>query len=187
MERMKVLKIKQLLAVLIVVSTLLLCSNDENNLPSPLIGKYELIEYKSEIELDLNADGMKSENILEELEELYFRDNNDIIPYDLSISDYFNVQMYIRLPGLNSLDDIPNGNTYGDSFPSYELNISEDLITVSDFELIPSEISYPSELEEMTFIEPNTIKLVSKQTFRCYVDNEYRRINTIATYRKLEL
>lgn len=183
---MKDLKFKQLIAVLIIVSTLLSCSNDENNLPSPLVGEYKLIEYKSETELDLNADGIKSDDILDELGELYFEGHNDIIPYDLSISDYYNIRMYLRLPGLLSLDDIPNRNTYGNSFPGYQLNLNEDLVTVSDFELIPSEISYPSELNEIIFIEPNIIQLVSKQTFRCYVDNEYRRINTTATYRKLE-
>jgi len=184
---MKILKIKLLIIVLITVSTLLSCSKDENNLPSQLVGEYELIEYKSEIELDLNADGIKSDDILGELEELYFADHNDIIPYDLSISDYSNIRMYLRLPGLLSLDEIPNRNTYGNSFPAYQLYLNEDLVTVSNFELIPSEISYHSELNEITSIEPNIIKLVSKQTFRCYSDNEYRRINTTAIYRKLEL
>jgi len=182
---MKILKTKLLLSVLIIFSTLVSCSDEENILPSPLLGEYELIEYKSEIKIDLNADGIKSDNILEELEELYFNNNNDVVPYDLSISDYYNIRMYFNLPGLLAFDDIPNSNTYGNSFPAYQLNLNSDLITVSDFEPLPDPVSYPSKLEEITFMNPNIIQLVSSQTFRCYVDNEYRRINTVATYRKL--
>ena len=178
-----------LLTALIFSSTFLSCTDDEKSIVSPLIGEYELIEYKSQTEIDLNADGIKGKDLLLELEELYFNDNydvnNNIVGYELSISDYYNIRMYAMLPGLQGIDDVPYSGTYAPSWLRYELNIDEDLITVSDFERIPDDRNYSSELEEVTVIEPNIIQIISSQSFIDYSDNEMKRIKTIATFKKL--
>ncbi|WP_373060351.1 hypothetical protein [Zunongwangia sp. H14] len=188
---MKIFKAKLLLLItLFVSSTFLSCTDDEENIVSPLIGEYELIEYKSQTEIDLNGDGIKGKDLLLELEELYFNDNydkNNILGYELSISDYYNIRMYAMLPGMQSLDDVPYSGTYGSRWLKYELMINDDLVTVSDFERIPDEIIYySSELDEITLIEPNIVQLEISQSFIDYSDNESKRIKTIATFRRLE-
>ena len=186
---MKIFESKLLLTALFVSSTFLSCTDDEKNIVSPLVGEYKLIEYKSQTEIDLNADGIKGKDLLLELEELYFNDNyyiNNIVGHELSISDYYNIRMYAMLPGVQSLDDIPYSGTYGSRWLSYELKINDDLITISDFERIPDEIIYhSSELEEITLIDPNIIQLIISQSFIDYSDNEMKRIKTIATFSKL--
>jgi hypothetical protein len=185
---MKIFNSKILLGLLF-VSFLFSCTDDENKEVSPLIGKYKLIEYQSQTEIDLNADGLKSTDLLLELEELYFNDNyyvDNLIDHELSISDYYNIRMYTRLVGLSSLDDIPYSSTYGSSWLNYELKLNNDLITVTDFERIPNPISYSSELEEITLIESNLIQIKSSQSFIDYSDNEIKRIQTVATFRRLE-
>ena len=178
-----------LLTALFFSSTFLSCTDDDINIVSPLIGEYELIEYKSQTEIDLDGDGIRSKDLLLELEELYFNDNydiNNIYGYELSISDYYNIRLYAMLPGLQGIDDVPTSNTYAPSWLSYELNINDDLITVSDFESIPSTIQYSSVLEEITLIESNFIQIKSSQSFIDYSDNEIKRIQTVATFRRLE-
>ena len=189
---MKIFKTKLLLlTTLFVSSTFLSCTDDEENLVSPLIGEYELIEYKSQTEIDLNGDGIKSKDLLLELEELYFNDTydkNNILGYELSISDYYNIRMYAMLPGMQSLDDEPYSGTYGSRWLRYELKISDDLFTISDFELIPDEtIYYSSEIDDITVIEPNVVQLEVSQTFIDYSDNESKRIKTIATFKKIQI
>ena len=103
----------------------------------------------------------------------------------MSISDYYNIRMYAMLPGLQGIDDVPYSGTYAPSWLRYELNLDDDLITISDFERIPDEINYSSDLEEVILIEPNIIQLISSQSFIDYSDNEMKRIKTIATYQKL--
>ena len=186
---MKIFQTKLLLlTALFLSSTFLSCTNDEEDIVSPLVGEYELIEYKSQTEIDLNADGIKSKDLLLELEEIYFNDNydiNNVVGYELSISDYYNIRMYAMLPGLQGIDDVPSSGTYAPSWLKYELDISNDLITISDFERIPDEINYSSDLEEVTLIESNIIQLISSQSFIDYSDNEMKRIKTFATFRKL--
>ena len=192
-KKMKIFKTKLLLLItLFVSSTFLSCTNDEENIVSPLIGEYELIEYKSETEIDLNGDGIKGKDLLLELEEIYFNNNydinKDIVGYELSISDYYNIRMYAMLPGMQSLDDVPYSGTYGSRWLSYELKVNDDLVTISDFERIPDEIIYySSELEEITLIEPNIVQLEVSQSFTDYSDNESKRIKTIATFKKIQI
>ncbi|MCH4824565.1 hypothetical protein ML462_15435 [Gramella lutea] len=180
-----------LLTTLFVSSTFLSCTDDEEHIVSPLVGEYELIEYKSQAEIDLNGDGIKGKDLLLELEELYFNDNydkNNILGHELNISDYYNIRMYAMLPGMQSLDDVPYSGTYGSRWLRYELKINDDLVTISDFERIPDEIIYySSELEKITLIEPNIVQLEVSQSFIDYSDNESKRIKTIATFKKIQI
>ncbi|WP_298248365.1 hypothetical protein [uncultured Christiangramia sp.] len=189
---MKIFKRKLLLlTTLFVSSTFLSCTDDEKHIVSPLVGEYELIEYKSQTEIDLNGDGIKGKDLLLELEELYFNDiydKNNILGYELSISDYYNIRMYAMLPGMQSLDDVPYSGTYGSRWLRYELKINDELVTISDFERIPDEtIYYSSELDELTLIEPNVVQLEVSQSFIDYSDNESKRIKTIATFKKIQI
>ena len=64
---MKLFRTIKYAVFLFVVFNFTSCSNDHEILKSPLLGYYELIEYNSNVEIDLNADGVKTLDLFEEL------------------------------------------------------------------------------------------------------------------------
>ena len=95
--------------------------------------------------------------------------------------------MYAMLPG-----DCKELTMYHIQAPThllglrYELNIDEDLITVSDFERIPDDRNYSSELEEVTVIEPKYYSNNKFSIFHPIIEiMRLKRIKTIATFKKL--
>lgn len=182
---MKCPKIATLLALGLLLTVFLSCSKDENNLKSPLVGTYELLEYHSNMTIDLNGDGIKSYDLLDALDDFYFSRMRSLYDYDLEISDYFSIRMYAMLPEQMANDPTPHSGTFGNVYPAYELVLSDDLQTILNFEMVYSHFLFPSELKAINIIETGVIQLISDQSFYCYVDYEWKRIETRAVFRKL--
>lgn len=177
----------KLLLIILISSTLQFCSSTEKEeQKSELIGKYELIDYKSNIPLDLNGDGIKNVNIYTELEEFYFKRMKPILGSDLEISDYYKIRMYPNLPIATSNDPVSGSGSFGNNSTYYDLILSDNLKFVQKFELIidPNPQTFPLKVEEIIIEENQNLTLKSKQIFFCYFDREWKNIESIAVFRK---
>ena len=72
---------KKLIVPLLLFLTFLSCSENNEILKSPLIGEYKLFEYKSNTGINLNNDGIKIKDLLEGLEDFYFKENRRVFEY----------------------------------------------------------------------------------------------------------
>ena len=82
-------------------------------------------------------------------------------------------------------DPKPHSGSFGNSFPTYQLKLSEDLTSIENFEIIQGPILYSSKILEIIINEGNIIELISSQTFYCYADNEWKRVITKAKFKKI--
>jgi hypothetical protein len=161
------------------------CSKEEEeNTISPLLGEYKLINYTSDIEIDLNNDSVKSLDLFNELNEIYFLNSLDFNS-ELKISE-FKINSFLlvtSLPVANSNDTEVIESSYGGVGNLYELKISNDLLSVEEFTLLPNEINFPFNLFEIN-TENQTIILKTNQFFYCYTENEWVSIETKAVFSK---
>lgn len=181
------MKSYKMLFIILISSLLQFCSSNENEVEkSELIGKYELLDYKSNIPLDLNGDGIKSSNIFAELEEFYFKRIRAVLDSDLVISDYYKVRMYANLPIPTSDDPISGSGSFGTNSSYYDLVFSKDLKSIQKFDLIlnSNPATFPLSVEEITINENNDLTLKCKQPFFCYLDREWKTIESTAIFRK---
>lgn len=181
------MKSYKMLCIVLISSLLLSCSSTENEKEkSELLGKYELLDYQSNIPLDLNGDGVKSSNIIAELEAFYFKRMRVIFDSDLEITDYYKNRMYANLPIATSNDPISGSGSFGVNSSCYDLVFSNDLKSIQKFDLIldSNPQTFPLTVEKITISENYRLTLECKQLFFCYQDREWKNIESIAIYKK---
>jgi len=181
---MKVLKLK---VILLFIASLILasCDNERITSVSPLLGDYKLIEYTSNISIDINDDNIKSKNLYEELNEFYFSRMSKIFNYDLQITDYYNIRIYTLLPVQMANDPIPGSGTFGNLFPAYELNLSQNLKSIVSYKKVYDELVNPSSIKEINVENQDKIILICDQFFYDYIENSWIKIETRSTFKKI--
>jgi hypothetical protein len=175
------------LFIILISSLLQFCSSTEmEKEKSDLIGEYELVEYNSNIPLDLNGDGIKNLNIFTELEGFYFERMRPVLKSDLTISDYYKIRLYANLPIATSNDPISGSGSFGNNSSYYDLVLSDNLKSVQKFEVIfdPNPQTFPLKIEQIIVEDNKYLTLKSKQLFFCYLDREWKNIESIAVFKK---
>lgn len=186
-----------------VIVVLAACSNDEHDPFKQIAGKYRVISIRSNVELDMNNDGVKTDDLLKEItDEHRTLDNQMISFYDFSAPRHFLDIKYDEYNGFGKsiavifphqfIDviggDKPFLSMYLDPILGYTYEIDnatgafvlKERTTVYD-----SAIVDPISIEEVQILDDGQLRLVLTKRIFDFVDLSWIEAKLTVTYEKV--